>query len=262
MRLTRLLRGLTGRAEPSPALAALREATRHRDAGRFEEAAELVAVVLRLNPDSVAGHLLAASLHGVFRDMARAREDFERALALDPGNPRALLGLARLALEEDDPARATVLLDRALSRYPDFPEATALLEIARGQTASSGARGRHAPVRLQAARLGAPVETRELLLARTDGSLILARPQGPRSDELAVRAAQICRLATAALDRAGLGPLRSAILEGAADTTFLRTDETILLSLALGPDADAALTLPQLERVWTSALAELAGAGT
>ena len=38
----------------------------------------------------------------------------------------------RLALEEDDITTCRSLLRRALARYPDFPEARALLEVARG----------------------------------------------------------------------------------------------------------------------------------
>jgi hypothetical protein len=85
----------------------------------------LVASGLLLDPDNVVGHLLAGSLHPMLREMGKARTSFERLLALEPTHPRALLGLARISLEEGDTGACTDLVRRALARYPDFPEAKA-----------------------------------------------------------------------------------------------------------------------------------------
>jgi len=38
----------------------------------------------------------------ILRETGQARTSFERVLALEPTHPRALLGLARIALEESD----------------------------------------------------------------------------------------------------------------------------------------------------------------
>src|SRR5262245_11373315 len=109
-----------------------RQAQRLRDDGRIEDAGELVESALLNDPGSVVGHLLAGSLHMTLRETDQARTSFERVLALEPTQPRALLGLARIAIEEGNPEACRELLSRALTRYPDFPEARALLEVARG----------------------------------------------------------------------------------------------------------------------------------
>src|SRR5919197_2427034 len=122
---------------PPSTVQIFRQASRYRDAGRFEEAATLVARGLRLDPDNIVGHLLAGSLHAIFREMPLARAAFERVLALDPMHPRALLGLARIALEESEIGASTEYLRRALARYPDFPEAQALLDVVRSTEPST-----------------------------------------------------------------------------------------------------------------------------
>src|ERR1700752_4735074 len=118
----------------------LRRAQRLRDQGRIGRAAEIVNQALLLDPRSVVGHLLAASPPMVLPDPLQARPAFERVLELEPTQPRALLGLARVALEEDDVPACRALLTRALARYPDFPEARALLEVARGLAVSIDAK--------------------------------------------------------------------------------------------------------------------------
>jgi tetratricopeptide (TPR) repeat protein len=50
-----------------------------------------------------------------------ARLEFERALADDPGNARALVYLGRLSREEGDLAQARRLLEQAVQRAPDNP---------------------------------------------------------------------------------------------------------------------------------------------
>src|SRR5262249_3252601 len=205
MVLTRLLKAMTGARQPETVMAMFRQAGRHRDAGRFEEAVELVERGLKADADNIVGHLMAGSLHAVFRDMDRAKAEFERVLTLDPVQPRALLGLARIAMEQDENDRSAELLRRALGRYPDFPEAAALLA---GLTTAAPARpsrpSSSAPV-VQPDRLRVPSESRETVIARSDSSLVFAQPRGPRSGELATRTAHLHRLAAALVARAGLG---------------------------------------------------------
>ncbi len=248
-----LIHRLTGRRPPSTA-ALCRQASRLRDAGRFEEALERVQQALALDPQSVVGHLLAGSLHAVFRDPERARASFEHVLRLDPTHPRALLGLARIALEEDDPRAAAELLRRALARYPDFPEAQALLAVV---TADDSPRPRASAPALRADRLRVPAESREMLLATADGRLLLAQPRGPRSEEIAARTARVYRLAAAMVSRIGCGPLEHAVIEGAAETTVARSDGGVLLSLTFGRDVPLGQALVHLDRVWANSRAEM-----
>src|SRR5262244_92447 len=257
MVLTRLLKAITGARQPETVMAMFRQASRYRDAGRFEEAAEFVARGLKLHPDNIVGHLMAGSLHAAFREMDQAKAEFERVLTLDPVQPRALLGLARIAMEQDDNDRCAELLRRALGRYPDFPEAAALLAV--GTTAVPARPSRPsspAPV-VQSDRLRVPSESRETLIARSDSTLVFAQPRGPRSGELATRTAHLHRLAAALVARAGLGALQHAIIEGAAETTYLRTDGDAMLSLTFGRDIETAAALAHLERVWRNCRAEL-----
>jgi len=292
-RIWHLLRG--GRRRPTSAQM-LRRAQRLRDDGRFEDAAELVAEALIRVPGSVVGHLLAGSLHMTLRETEQARTSFERVLALEPTHPRALLGLARIALEEGQHGACRDLLARALARYPDFPEARALLDVARGLAASPDARPPAtagadsaravapiapritAPIESEAApavaaapaaaappqsaapadRLRLPSESREALFMRPDATLLFAEPRGPRTEAVAARAVKLARIATAVLARAGFGPLRHAVIEGAAETTYLRADDAALLTLAFDRDVTAATAVAHLERVWGRCRSELA----
>ncbi len=234
-----------------------RQASRHRDEGLFEEAALLVEQGLRLDPDNLVGLLLAGSLHTVFREMTLARVAFERVLAIDRTHPRALLGLARIALEQGDPGTCSELLQRALDRYPDFPEARALLEVVQ-TTAQAAPAASPPPATLRLDRIRVPTDSREALLARIDATLIFAQPRGSRTEELAQRTAQLCRLAGAMLARSGLSALHHAVIEGAAETAFLRADGHVVLSIAFGRDVELAAGLAHLERVWSHCRQELA----
>src|SRR5437667_6169093 len=258
MGLARIWHRVRGEKRLPSSMQIFRQASRFWDEGRFAEAAALVASGLLLDHDNVVGHLLAGSLHVMLRQMDKARASFERALALEPTHPRALLGLARIALEDGDNGACANLLTRALARYPDFPEATALLDVAQSLPASDTAKRpllRSSAIR--ADRLRLPGESLDALLARADATLIFAQPRGLRSEATAARAAKLSRIASALLTRAGLGPLHHAVIEGAAETTYLRADDDILLTLAFGHDVKTLTAVGHLERVWANCRAEL-----
>lgn len=246
------------RRQPTSALM-LRRAQRLRDEGRYRRALGLVDEALLHDPRNVVGHLLAASLHMVLRETGRARSSFERVLALEPTQPRALLGLARIELEEGETGACCTLLDRALTYYPDFPEARAVLEVARGLLTTADAK-RYATSNglAEAGRLRLPAESREALFARADATVIIAVPREPQTDAVAARAVKLSRVATAMLARAGLGPLRHAVIEGAAETTFMRSDDVALLTLSFDRHVKNVTALEHLERVWRLLRSELA----
>jgi len=249
----------SGRRRPTT-VQIFRQANRCRDEGRFEEAAALVAQGLKLDPGNLAGLMLAGSLHTVFREVHLAKAAFERVLSIDATHPRALLGLARIALEQGEPGSCTELLQRALKRYPEFPEASALLEVVRASAKPPAAAARPAaapPATLRIDRLRVPSDSREALLARIDATLIFAQPRGSRTEELAQRTAQLCRLASAMLTRSGLGTMHHAVIEGAAETTYLRADGQVVLSMAFGRDVELPAGLAHLERVWSNCRQEL-----
>src|SRR5687767_1187444 len=163
---------------------AFRRADQFRREGRLPEAMTMVAHGLHLDPDNVTGHLLAAYLHAAGRAMPAAKTEFQWVLARDPNHARALLGLARIALEEGELQSCRDLLGRALRFYPEFPEAQALL----GAVAAAPAAASPPPT-VAVDRLRLPAHGRSLVTARHDGALLGQGPgdgdEGPRAVALA-----------------------------------------------------------------------------
>jgi tetratricopeptide (TPR) repeat protein len=248
--LERTWSGLTGLVRPRSAASLFRLADQYRHEGRYEEAADLIAEGLRLAPNISVGHLLDAYLHVVFRDMPAAKESFRRVLALDPYHPRALFGLARIALEEGDIEGCRPFLDRAIQYFPDFPEAKALQEMV--ATWSAPAVATPAAIgTISTDRLRPPAGARDLILAHTDGTLVFAQGREERQRQLAQHMTQVYRIASATLARAGLGALRRGVVEGASEMTFLRSDGGAILGVALPHDVEVEAGLVQVGRLWT-----------
>ena len=243
-----LSRFVTPRAPSAAEL--FRRADRLRHEGRYEEATRAVEEGLRRAPTSAAGHLLAGYLHLAAREVGPARAAFESALALDPDHPRALLGLARIAIESGDLGAARPVLARALLYHPDFPEARALEEMLAGWPAA------HAdPVGAPAA----PVRTgtregsgdgREPILARLDGTVVFAECDEGRQPVIAQHVIQVVRVASATLTRAGLGRLRRGVIEGAQASTYLQTDTGLVLAVTLPSSTSVADGLDELGVLW------------
>ena len=223
---------------------AFRRADRFRREGRLPEAMTMVTYGLRLDPANVTGHLLAAYLHAAGRAMAPAKAEFQWVLARDPNHARALLGLARIALEESELAACRELLGRALRFYPEFPEAQALLDA----VAAPRAPAPRAAVAVDRLRL--PEHGRSLVIARHDGALVAAGPgdvdEGPRAEAIA----RLLGVAAAALARCGFGAVRRAIVEDAEDAVFTRTDGTMLVALALPRTTATTQGLLEVNRLW------------
>lgn len=248
--LERTWTGITNLVRPPSSPAALfRKADQYRHEGRYEEAAELVSQGLRLAPNSGVGHLLAAYLHLVFRQMAPAKAAFRRVLALDPYHPRALFGLARIALEEGDYEECKPFLDRVLKYYPDFPEARALQEMVASWMGPQTAAGAAAAVRTN--RLRVPAGARDLVLIQTDGTFVYGQVSLERQRQVTPHLTRVYRIATATLARAGLGALRRVVVEGASEMTFVRTDAGLVLSITLPQDTEVGAGLVQVGRLWT-----------
>ena len=227
------------------------QADRLRREGRYPEAATLVASGLALDPNSVTGHLLAAYLHVAQRTVEPAKREFRWVLGRDPAHPRALLGLARIALEEGDVVGCRECLSSALRAYPDFPEARAVLDAIASPDVSAAPSP--APPRLERLRL--PAIARTLVVVDTQGRALVERPAvegaGPRL-------ARVAGLAGAALQRAGFGPLRRAILDDHEQTDFIRADGVLTLALALPRTTPIPQGLLEVNRLWGAVQHELA----
>jgi len=247
--------GISGLVRSGTATALFRRADQYRNEGRYTEAMALVARGLAQAPDSRVGHLLAAYLHIARRETEPARLALLFVLAQDPHHPRALLGLARIALEEGDLDAATPLLDRALQFYPDFPEAQALRDMIDSWSNA-------APVVETAARStpACPPEhehgggARELIVTRADGGLLRsgADIDDERAKSLAQHLTQVQRMASATLGRAGLGPLRHAVIETGAGTTFLLHERDLFLSATLGEAVEIGAGLATVGALWAT----------
>jgi len=244
-----------GGREPQTVPEALRRAEQRRREGRDAEAAALVARVLELDPDNLHAHLLAAYLHVARRATAPAKEEFHWVLGHDPNHARALLGLARIAFEERDTRTCHDLLRRALRFYPEFPEASALLELVRAREAAPPAPVAPAAPRVERLRL--PGTGRALIIGRTDGGLIASQPVTDDAKDVAEALARTLQVATAALRRAALGPLHRAIVEDRRDAVFTRTDGELIVSLALPRATDPTQGLLDVNRLWSATQHEL-----
>ncbi|HEV8473400.1 MAG TPA: tetratricopeptide repeat protein [Methylomirabilota bacterium] len=259
MRAPRRLRALWGqRRVPGPVtmVEALRRAEQQRREGRYPEATQLVTVALALDPANLTAHLLAAYLHAARRATNAAKSEFRWVLDHDPNHARALLGLARVTLEEGDTAASDDLLRRALRLYPDFPEAAALREAvrARREAAPAGEPARPAP---RVDRLRLPGTGRALLIARCDGTLLAAQPPAADAPAAAETLTGLLRLASATLARAGVGAVRRALVEDARDAVFARTDSAVIVALTLPRTTDPPQGVLDVNRLWAATLHEL-----
>ena len=224
---------------------AFRRADRFRREGRLPEAMTMVAHGLRLDPDNVTGHLLAAYLHAAGRAMPAARTEFLWVLARDPNHARALLGLARIALEQGEVVSCRDLLGRALRFYPEFPEAQALLSAVAAVPAAPAS-----PPAAAVDRVRLPAHGRSLVTARHDGALLGATPGDVDEGARAAALARILRVAAAALARCGFGAVRRTVMEDADEAVFARTDGSMLVALTLPRTTAITQGLLEVNRLW------------
>jgi tetratricopeptide (TPR) repeat protein len=167
-------------ADPTNAAALRVVLAQHAALREHAKAQALVGAALRAHPDAAVFH----ELHGEVSKAAgeppeEVRAELERAVALDPGDARALAGLAALAAEAGNGEEALRLYDRAAQADRSDPEsdhAAARLLLAAGRTREAEARlaallDRHP---LSGAAAG---DLAELLLARGDLDRALAAAQ-------------------------------------------------------------------------------------
>lgn len=103
-----------------------------RRAGRFDQAAALLAKVVSLDPQDVDAQVELGLALVPRQRFAEARAAFTRALARAPAYGDARLGLARIALYEKQPAEAAREVGILIAREPKNREALALrTQIAR-----------------------------------------------------------------------------------------------------------------------------------
>ena len=258
--LSRIWDAITSFTRPPNAATLFRRADLYRQEGRFEEAAELVGQGLRLTPNNGVGHLLSAYLHLTFRQVEPAKSEFQSVLALDPYHPRALLGLAKIALEERDLVACRPFLDKALQYYPDFPEAKALQDMISSWTmtpAAPGQRPLYAGPPIQVEKLKPPAGGRQFVLMQADGTLVFSHQGDKDAVDLATYVTQVYRIASATLQRAGRGALRREIVQAVTETTYFRSNDRLIPALSFPEDVKVGVGLLETDKLWTNSLREL-----
>jgi len=255
--LSRIWDAMTSFTRPPNAATLFRRADLYRQEGRFEKAAELVAHGLRLAPNNGVGHLLSAYLHLAFRQIGPAKSEFQAVLALDPYHPRALLGLAKIALEERDLAACRPFLDKALQYYPDFPEAGALQDMVSSWTTTPAAPGQRPLYAGPPIQLKPPAGGREFVLTQADGTLVFSQQGDKDAADLAAHVTQVYRIASATLQRAGLGALRRGIVQAVTETTYFRSNDRLILALSFPEDVKVGVGLLETDKLWITSLREL-----
>jgi predicted regulator of Ras-like GTPase activity (Roadblock/LC7/MglB family) len=248
MRLTTLWRTVKRSRRVPTRTEMFRAASRERDAGRLDVALELVTKALVAEPNSIVGHLLVGNLHLATRAMTPARDAFQRVLERDAHQPRALLGLARVAFEEHDTSACRAFLERAIARYPEFPEAQALLEVLTTPVHTT------APT-LSPRDVPLPHGASALMVLGADGTVITARPDAGAGRE-AAHVHRISRLANAILERARLGALREAVIDDGAHTTVLRASDSLALAVTFAGDVDLEAATLDVYHVWETVHAD------
>jgi tetratricopeptide (TPR) repeat protein len=246
--MTAVLRRLWGPTRAQTPAELFTQADRRRREGRAAEAGRLVAAGLALDPDNLTGHLLAAYLHLAARTIEPARGEFAWILQREPTHPRALLGLARIALEDGDVMGCRDALTRALRRYPDFPEAQALLTAV--GAVRPPARAASPPPASPLERLRLPGRARAFVALGADGTVLAVRPAA--GAEQAARLAGSAALAAAAMRSARLGPPRRAVLELGDESWFVRVEPTLTLALALPPTTQITPGLLEVNCLWAA----------
>jgi tetratricopeptide (TPR) repeat protein len=255
--LSRIWDAITSFTRPPNPATLFRRANLYRQEGRFEEAAELVSQGLRLAPSNGVGHLLSAYLHLAFRQIGPAKSEFQSVLNLDPYHPRALLGLAKIALEERDLATCRPFLDKALQYYPDFPEARALQEMVASWSLTPEPQGQRPVYEGPPIQLEKPAGGREFVLTQADGTLVFSQQYDKDAEDLAGHVTQVYRIASATLQRAGLGALRRGIVQAATETTFFRSNDKLILALSFPQDVKVGFGLLETDKLWINSLREL-----
>ena len=100
---------------------------RQRDQERADEANSRL---LELAPDYAPLHIRSGYWHLDLGRSSEAALSFQRAVELDSGNPGGHWGLARIMMLENEPDRASELLEQLVRRRPDDPYSYQLLGTA------------------------------------------------------------------------------------------------------------------------------------
>ena len=105
-------------------------AAAYADAGRYEEAAREIDLVVRTYPRDVSLRMQAAQIHELAENAGKAVGHLEAALRLTPSDPRIWITLGDIETRRDNTADAYVAYRRAAELAPQEIRAVAGLALA------------------------------------------------------------------------------------------------------------------------------------
>jgi predicted regulator of Ras-like GTPase activity (Roadblock/LC7/MglB family) len=106
-------------------------------------------------------------------------------------------------------------------------------------------------------QLEKPAGGREFVLTQADGTLVFSQQDDKDAEDLAGHVTQVYRIASATLQRAGLGALRRGIVQAATETTFFRSNDKLILALSFPQDVKVGFGLLETDKLWINSLREL-----
>jgi tetratricopeptide (TPR) repeat protein len=211
-------------------------------AGKLLEAQRLVSEALSLRPNDAGLLNLLGVIHARRNELAEARKDFERAVALAPALTPAWQNLARscqLAPAQEDPGSrcAMAAWQHVLAVKPDDPEARFSLAALYRQA------GRHADSLSELARLSKDEAARPPALALRCADLA-ALNRLPEAAEAARRLA-----GAAEFSEADVQPILPALATGGGGANLNRLRASVVVTLVEALDTRGAASPETLRRL-------------
>ena len=207
---------------------------------------------LALDPNSVTGHLLAAYLHVAQRTIEPAKREFRWVLGRDPVPSARAPRPGPHRAGRGRPRRVSRMSVERAARLSGFPGGARRARRARRPADAAPRRPRRRPAW---SGCGCPAPRARSCVVDAQGRALVERPA---VEDAGPRLARVAGLAGAALQRAGFGPLRRAILDDREQTDFIRADGVLTLALALPRTTPIPQGLLEVNRLWGAVQHELA----
>ena len=95
------------------------------------------------------------------------------------------------------------------------------------------------------------------MLTQADGTRVFPQQGDKDVTDLAAHVTQVYRIASAPLQRAGLGTLRRGIVQAVTETTYVRSNDRLIRALSFPEDVKVGVGLLETDNLLTNSLREL-----